>query len=78
MLSDGVGTGPQHEMKRVAEDDVGAVCGDLLGGDALDRAVGTDRHERRNPYRAPPKSQNAGPRIAVPARDVEIHVIPPA
>jgi len=52
---------PQQEMEGVAEDDFGAACSDLLRCDALHRAVGANRHERRCPHTTTSKFELADP-----------------
>ena len=55
----------QHQMKGVAQYDRGAQTLELLGCHALDRAVGTDRHERRCLDRAMGQLQACASRGAV-------------
>jgi hypothetical protein len=67
---------PQHQVKRVTEDDVGTVIGDLLGRDTLDRAVSADWHECRRPYVAAPETQRAATCSAGSTVNLELHDAP--
>ena len=52
-----LGPRTQHQVKRIAEYDLGATCGDLFGRDAFDGSIRADRHESRSPDFAAPKNQ---------------------
>ena len=49
---DRLGAGPQHQVVRVAEHDLGAERVVVGGAQVLDRAAGADRHEQRRRVRA--------------------------
>ena len=57
---DGLGTGAEHEVVRVAEDDLGAERLVVGGAEVLDRAAGADRHEARRAVGAPGRAHHAG------------------
>ena len=46
-LLDDVLARPEVQVVRVAEDDVGAECPNLVGVERLHRSLRADRHERR-------------------------------
>ena len=54
--------GPQHQVKGVREDDLGAAGQEFLGRDALDGPVGADRHEGRRFNRAAREREPSAPR----------------
>ena len=68
---DPLGTGPQHQVIGVGEDDLGAGQPDRLGRHRLDRGGGADRHERRGADLAPAGGEPAGPGGAVPGGNRE-------
>ena len=65
--------GAQVEVEGVAEDDLRAQLPNLPRQHALDRAVGTHRHEGRRLHRAARKRQPPAPRGAVGGEQVEVH-----
>ncbi len=73
VLANDLCTRPQHQVKCIAEDDLGAVGGNFLRRDALDGAVGADRHEHGGPHGATAKSQHPASRRLATAVNVEPH-----
>ena len=71
--ADHVDAGPEQQMKRVAEDDLGAELDELLGRHRLHAAVGADGHERGRLDRAAPEGDAPAPRRAVAAEQVKAH-----
>src|SRR5690606_36985790 len=65
--------GPQVQVEGVAEDDLCPERTDLPGQHALDRAVGTDRHECRRFHRAAWESEPTAARGAVAGEQFEGH-----
>src|SRR6185369_15809836 len=68
---DDVEPGPKPEVERVAEDDLDAHRFERLWPDALDAAVGADRHEDRRLDGAVAKRQAAAARQAIAGEDLE-------
>ncbi len=66
-----VEAGAQPEVEGVAEDDLGAHRLERLRRDALDAAIGADRHEDRRLDRAVDQAEAAAPRQAFGGEDVE-------
>ena len=72
--ADDLDAGPEHKMECIAENNLGAGFGDLLRRQALDRAVGADRHERRR-FDSPTREHQApATRGAIHGQQVELHV----
>ena len=69
-----LGAGAQHQVKSIAEENVGSRSTYLLGGQPLNRAVGPDRHKRRGGNLTAWKTHLAGARLAVGCGDVKTHV----
>ena len=65
MQADDVGSRPQHQMKRVSEDDLCPGRGNLFRTDRPDRTDGSDRHERRGVDKPAGKVDPALPGITV-------------
>jgi hypothetical protein len=61
VLPNDFGARPQHQVKRVAENDVGPALRHLFRRHALDRPVGTNGHERRRLHHATAEVQLATP-----------------
>src|SRR5581483_8278157 len=70
-LGDQLLAGPEMEVVRVAEDDLGADPAQLVGVDRLHRRLRPDRHERRRPHLAVHRAEDAGAREPVPGSDLE-------
>jgi hypothetical protein len=64
-LGDAFGAGAQHQMIGVAENDVGAGGGNVLGEHRFYRGAGADRHEGRRADQPAWRHDNAGPRRAI-------------
>ena len=62
---DDLHAGTQHQVERVAEDDLAAQQRQFLRGHALDRSVGADRHEHRGFYDAARAGDAAAPGFVV-------------
>ena len=73
MCRDHLEAGPQKQMKGVAEHDFGADAYQVLWRHGLDRAVSTDRHERRRLDGAAWKCEPPAPRRAVARQQIEPH-----
>ncbi len=73
VLSHDLGTRPQHEVKSVAENDLSAVCRNLLRRDALDGPVRAYRHEGRRPHITTAKFQRATARRSASFGDLKLH-----
>src|SRR5690606_29931665 len=73
MRADDLHTWAQHEMKRVAEHDLCAEPGELLRRHRLDRAICTDRHERRRLHHAALEGQPAAAGASIGAEQFEPH-----
>jgi len=78
VLADDLGAGPQHEVKRVAEQDLGARAGHVLGTHGLDRAIGADGHERGGLHHTTRKRERAAARVTVRLVQRELHVPDPS
>ena len=65
---------PQRQMVEVGEGHVGPQLFELPGGDPLDRAEGSDRHEGRGRDLAVPRAQPTTARVAVAGEDLEAHL----
>ena len=72
--ANGFDAGPEHKMEGITENNLGAGFGDLLRRQALDRAVGADRHERRRLDGPTREHQAPATRGAVRGQQVELHV----
>ena len=73
MLSDDRGAWPQHQVKSIAEDDLGTVTRDLFRCDTLDCPVRTDRHECGRLHGTASKGQRAASSCTINRVDIEIH-----
>ncbi len=73
MLADYFGAGPQHQVERVAENNLGPAGSHLFGCNALHRAVGSHRHERGCLHRAATEFERATARRARSMDDRELH-----
>ncbi len=76
VLADDLRTWPQHQVERIAENDLGTVGGYLLRRHALHRTVGADGHEGGRPYRAAAKREESGTRSPAAIEDFELHPSP--
>ncbi len=74
MGADDIGARPQHQVKGIAEDDVGAGVPQLGGADALDGAIGAHRHERRGFHLATGEGEATAPGAAILIHELELHV----
>ncbi len=74
VLLDDVGTGAQHEMEGVAQNDLGAGGLDLLGGQAFDGAVGAHGHKRGCLHFAAGEGDRATPGGAIGCLQFKFHV----
>ena len=72
-LRDHILAGPEVQVVRVAEHDLGAERTHLVRVEHLDGGLRPDRHERGRPQLAVLRLQDAGPRITVRRRDCEGH-----
>jgi len=73
MLADDLRAGPQHQMKSVAQDDLGPRIPQFLRGHGLDRTVGTHGHEGWGLDSTAIERQFAAPRQPVSRKDAEFH-----
>src|SRR5262245_39331104 len=73
MRADHVDAGPEQQMKRVAEDDLGAELLELLRSHRLHAAVSADRHERGRLDRAARKRNAPAPRGTIAAKEIKFH-----
>ena len=70
---DHLGAGAQHQVKGIAENDLRADGGDILGQHGLHGPIGPHRHERRGLDHAPGETQPPPAGLAVTAIELEIH-----
>ena len=70
---DDLESGPQIQVKGVAENDFGARLHELLGRHRLHRAVSADRHERRRLDAAAREVEPAPARVAIGREHLETH-----
>ena len=72
-VPDGLGAGAQHQVKGIAQDDLGTEPLQLLRGHGLDGPVGPHRHEGRRLHLPAGKGQAPAPGRAVRRQQVKAH-----
>ena len=73
VLADHLESRPQPEVEGIAEDDLRAERGELVGRHGLHRAVGADRHEGRRVDTAVRELERAAAGLAIGVQDLELH-----
>ncbi len=73
MLLDDVGSGPQHEMKGIAQDDIRIDIEKLSRRQALNRAVGSNWHECGRAHCASGKAEHPRACVSIASRHRELH-----
>ena len=63
----------KHQVKRIAENDIGAIARHLFGRHTSDRPVGTNRHERWRTNVAATKYQRRATRSPALVMHLEFH-----
>ena len=73
MLLDDVSSGPQHEMKGIAQNDIRIDIEKLSRRQSLDRAVGSNWHKCGRAHCSSGKAEHPGACVPIASRHSELH-----